>query len=72
MQQAYRVHGQVAEDGSLTVENIPFAAGQEVEVIVLAEARKARDQKRYPLHGTVIQYINPTDPIAADDWDALK
>lgn len=40
MQTHYRVRGHVAEDGSLTVENTPFAAGQEVEVIVLAMATR--------------------------------
>lgn len=70
--EAYRVRSHVAEDGSLTVENIPFAAGQEVEVIVLAEARRKRDQQRYPLQGTAIQYINPTESVACEDWHARK
>jgi hypothetical protein len=70
--EAYRVRGQVAEDGSLTVENVPFARGQEVEVIVLAEARKAKEQRRYPLRGTVLKYVDPLEPVAEDDWEALK
>ena len=70
--EAYRVRSHVTEDGSLTVANVPFAAGQEVEVIVLAEARKKREQRRYPLHGTAIQYIDPTSPVAVDDWDATR
>jgi hypothetical protein len=70
--EAYRVRSQVADDGSLTVENIPFAAGQEVEVIVLAEARKAREQRRHALRGTVLEYIDPLKPVAVDDWEALK
>jgi hypothetical protein len=70
--EAYRVRSQVADDGSLTVENIPFAAGQEVEVIVLAEARKAKEQRRYPLRGTALVYIDPLKPVAEDDWEALK
>ena len=69
---AHKVRGQMGENGSLTVENLPFAAGEEVEVIVLAEARKARDQKLYPLRGTIIQFIDPTSPVAADDWEALQ
>lgn len=70
--EAYRVRGHVAEDRTLTVENIPFAAGQEVEVIVLAQARKAKEQGRYPLRGTVLEYIDPLKPVAEDDWEALK
>lgn len=70
--QAYKVRGHVGEDGSLTVENLPFPAGEAVEVIVLAEARKRKEQQRYPLRGTVIQYIDPTMPVAEDDWEALR
>ena len=69
--EAYRVRSQVAEDGSLMVENIPFA-GQEVEVIVLADARKIKEGHRYPLRGTVLEYIDPLKPVAEDDWEALK
>jgi hypothetical protein len=70
--QAYKVRSHVGEDGSLTVENLPFPAGEAVEVIVLAEARKRKEQQRYPLRGTVIQYIDPTMPVAEDDWEALR
>lgn len=51
MQTYYRVRGHVAEDGSLTVEHTPFAAGQKVEVIVLAEEQTFDEQDRYPLRG---------------------
>ncbi|HEX8693446.1 MAG TPA: hypothetical protein VF746_13575 [Longimicrobium sp.] len=71
MQHAYRAHAQVAENGSLTLENLPFTAGEEVEVIVLAEARKAREQ-RYPLRGMPVTYADPTAPVAEGEWDALR
>jgi hypothetical protein len=69
---AYKVRGHAGEDGSLTVENLPFPAGEAVEVIVLSEARKRKEQQRYPLRDTVIQYIDPTMPVAEDDWEALR
>jgi hypothetical protein len=60
---AYKVRTHVSENGSLTVENLPFPAGEAVEVIVLSEAREGKEQQRYPLRGTVIQYIDPTMPL---------
>jgi hypothetical protein len=72
MQTYYRVRSHVAEDGSLTIENIPFAIGQEVEVILLAESRAAENRDRYPLRGTVLKYIDPLEPVAEDDWEVLK
>ena len=70
MQNAYRAHAQV-ENGKLTLDNVPFAEGEEVEVIVLAEARKARGE-RYPLRGSVLRYDDPTAPVADTDWDVLR
>lgn len=72
MQTYFRVRSHVAEDGSLTVEHTPFAAGQEVEVIVLSDAQASDEQDRYPLRGTVLTYIDPLLPVAEDDWEALK
>lgn len=70
--QAHKVRGQVADDGSLTVENLPFPAGEEVEVIVIADVRPPRDHARYPLRGTAIQHLDPTSPVVEDDWEALR
>lgn len=70
--QAHKVRGQVGNDGSLTVENLPFPAGEEVEVIVIADVSPPRDHTRYPLRGTAIQYFDPTGPVAEDDWEALR
>jgi hypothetical protein len=70
--QAYKVRSHVGEDGSVTVENLPFTVGEEVEVIVLSDARNRLEQQRYPLRGTVIKYIDPTAPVAEDDWEAIR
>ena len=67
---AYRAHAKVSEDGTLTLENLPFS-GEDVEVIVLAEARK-RIEERYPLRGSVLHYDDPTAPVAEDQWDVLR
>lgn len=72
MPQAYRIHGQVSSDGTLTLENLPFEPGEEVEVIVLAEERRAREERRYPLRGKPLTYPDPTAPIAESDWQALQ
>ena len=67
----HRIETTVAKDGTLTLTNLPFHAGDVVEVLILPRAQKLRGQERYPLHGTPIQYVNPTDPVAEEDWAAL-
>lgn len=35
MDQLYRTHAHVSEDGTLVLSNLPFAAGEQVEVVTL-------------------------------------
>jgi hypothetical protein len=32
----------------------------------------ANDTNPYPLRGLPIQYLDPTEPVALEDWDALQ
>ena len=68
----HRIETTVAKDGTLTLTNLPFHAGEAVEVLILPRAQKLSGQEHYPLHGKPIQYVNPTDPVAEEDWAALQ
>ena len=68
----HRVETILAKDGTLTLTNLPFHAGEAVEVLILPRPQKPLGQERYPLHGKPIQYVNPTDPVAEEDWAALQ
>jgi hypothetical protein len=70
--QAYRIETRVEKDGSLTLQGMPFQAGDEVEVIVLARARSLQHGDRYPLRGQPIRYEDPTEPVAESDWEILR
>ena len=72
MQQAYRIHSHVSENGTINLENLPFPPGEEVEVIVLSERRAERGDRAYPLRGAPLVYEDPTDPVADSDWQALE
>jgi hypothetical protein len=72
MEHAYRIHGHIDEDGTLTLKGLPFRAGEEVEVIVLAEAQKTRRERQYPLRGTPLRFEQPTEPVADSEWQALS
>lgn len=68
--EAYRTRVHVNQDGSVTLPDLPFQPGEEVKVIVLAEAPNAREERRYPLRGTTLHYVDPFEPVAKDDWEA--
>jgi hypothetical protein len=70
--QAYRREITLANDGTLTLTDLPFRAGDRLEIIVLGYARPEAESARYPLRGKPIRYDNPTDPLAESDWEALQ
>jgi hypothetical protein len=42
------------------------------EVIILPRPLPPAGKPPYPLHGTPIRYDRPTDPVADEDWEAVK
>jgi hypothetical protein len=66
----YRLEAVLAVDGTLTLTDLPFQAGDVVDVIIVQRPRPPARQERYPLHGTPIRYGRPTDPVAEEDWEA--
>ena len=58
------------EHGKLSLDHLPFGKGEAVRVFVSAAQPATADP--LPLRGTVIQYERPTEPVAGEDWEALK
>jgi hypothetical protein len=70
--QAYRVETIVAQDGTLTLSNLPLRAGEAVEVIILVQPSVTLGHQRYPLRGMPVCYIDPTEPVAEADWEVAS
>ena len=68
MTPAHRIEAVLTEDGKLSLDHLPFRAGQAVEVILLPVSRPAPAAP--PLRGAVLRYDRPTDPVGESDWDA--
>ena len=68
----HHVETTLTQDGTLTLRDLPFQAGDAVEVIIVPRAAAAVEQNAYPLRGKVVHYDNPTAPVAQDDWEALQ
>jgi len=63
----------VGADGTLTLRDLPLLAGHVVDVLVRDRASSQKETaNRYPLRGTSVEYKNPFDGVADDDWDAIK
>lgn len=71
---AYRIETTLTENGTLRLQGLPFCAGDSVEIIVLERGSHTRhpDANPYPLRGKVIRYVDPTEPVALEDWEVLQ
>jgi hypothetical protein len=69
---AHRVEATLESDGKLTLSELPFQAGDTVEVIILARATKSNGRHQYPLRGKPVEYREPTEPVAQDDWESNR
>lgn len=70
--QAYHVQTTIANDGSLKLNDLPFPAGESVEVFILTRPSPLPRQNPYPLRGAPVTYIDPTEPVAQTDWEAAQ
>jgi len=60
----------VRSDRSVTVVDVPYAAGQQVEVIVLPHLAPPASGRTESLRGLPVTYLDPTEPVSAEDWEA--
>lgn len=69
--QAHRIETTLTQNGTLTLDHLPFQAGEAVEVIVLPHVPSTTSNDRYALRGTPIQYQDPLESVAEQEWEAL-
>jgi hypothetical protein len=77
---AYRVKKMVSDQGKIQLEALPFPSGEIVDVIVLTSVEQEIDilpteeSWRTPasLKGSVLDYIDPLEPVAQNDWFAAQ
>ena len=68
----FRLNKTLTQDGTLTLSDLPFQAGDSVEVIIVPRKTASALQNEYSLRGKVIRYDNPTEPVAQEDWEVLR
>jgi hypothetical protein len=70
--EAYRTETVIQPNRVVTVHDVPFRAGEKVEVIILGTHHQGNGQKQYPLRGKPVRYATPFDSVAEDDWEANR
>ncbi|MFN6562562.1 MAG: hypothetical protein RMY28_022590 [Nostoc sp. ChiSLP01] len=70
---AHRIETKLTQNGTLILEDLPFHAGETVEIIILERFPEASESNPYPLRGTVIRYDDPFEPpVPIEDWEVLQ
>ena len=59
---AHRIETKLTENGTLNLKDLPFQAGEQVEIIILESPKHPSESNLYPLCGTVIRYDDPFEP----------
>jgi hypothetical protein len=62
----------VGERGKLVLEGLPFDPGQVVEALVISKAEGSAAPAGRSLRDSVLEYREPLEPVAGEDWDALQ
>jgi hypothetical protein len=68
--EAYKTAARIEQEGELCLSDLPFHAGDEIEVILLRREPVQTTANPYPLRGLPIRYDDPTEPVAEGDWEA--
>ena len=67
-----RVEKVIQPNGTIVLENLPFAEGETVEIIILKSGAE-NAKGLYPLRGTAYKYEKPFESATSlEDWEALK
>ena len=68
----HQIHKTVSPDGTIVLDDLPFEAGDEVNVTIV-KATKFDPKNPYPLRGTPYRYEDPFSPlISPDDWKPFE
>jgi hypothetical protein len=67
----YRVKKTVPPDKTVTLTELPFAPGDQIEIVVIRRTAHTPDTP-YPLRGQPIHDERPFDSVAEPDGDDLR
>ena len=70
--QDFHIQTTVGENGTITIKDIPLAAGEAVEITVAQAHSNSKMLDEKPLFGTVLAYIDPFEGVAMNEWEAAK
>ena len=68
----HRTETSVEQNGTITLRGLPFHKGDKVVVVITTHPASKPHSTRYSLRGLPVEYKQPFDPVAEDDWSVLS
>lgn len=68
----HRIETNVEPNGTIILQGLPFHAGEKVIVVVTTRPPHKPAPTPYPLRGLPVEYKQPYEPVAKNDWSALS
>jgi hypothetical protein len=69
--ETYRIETTLTQPGAVTLRNLPFQKGDLVEIIVFRRSVISPRTEPSPLRGMVLNYDDPAEPVAQEDWEVV-
>ncbi len=74
---AYKVETVLTEDGTLLLKELPFHAGDAVEIVILEQSKtplpSSSEQPIRSLKGSILRYDEPFElATPLEDWEVLS
>jgi hypothetical protein len=69
--EAHWIDATIGEKGRLIIEGLPLPVGEAVEVLVIPKGI-GHPTRSKPLPGSVVEYRDPFEPVAVEDWESLR
>ncbi len=66
----HRTETMVEHDGTIILRGLPFHEGEKV-IVNITTRKKNTQSMQYSLRGLPVEYKNPFEPVAENDWDIL-
>jgi len=68
----HSIETKIEQDGTIILSGLPFHEGETVVVVITTRPIGTGGEKLYPLRGLTVEYKNPFDPVAENDWSATR
>ena len=68
----HRTETLVERNGTIILRDLPFHAGDKVVVVITTRSPSTIQPTAYSLRGLPVEYKNPFEPVAENDWGVLS